>query len=73
MMEKPATNFEDSGKPAWQELRNLFDSSGIDVPPQHVLDELSGMLVWARWGKEMANNKALEDALILAVIDAQQA
>jgi hypothetical protein len=73
MMEEPFSGFHDGGKPAWQEIRELFDGASMEYPPQRVMDELAGMLLWARWGKAAAERKAREDAMIAAVINTQQA
>jgi len=52
-MEKPVSGFDDHGLPAWQEIRRVIDSEAPSLS-QHIRDELAGMLVWARYGKELS-------------------
>lgn len=56
-MEKPVSGFDDTGLPAWQEIRRLIDDEA-PILSQHVRDELAGILLWARYGKKSSEEVA---------------
>lgn len=51
--ELPITGYDDTGLPAWQEISRTLGDDGVNLP-QHIRDELAGMLVWARYAKNIA-------------------
>lgn len=56
-MATPASGFDDTGLPAWQEIRRLIDDEAPNLS-QAVRDELAGMLVWARYGKQLVRESS---------------
>jgi len=53
----PVSSFDDTGLPAWQEIRSIVDGEAPNMS-QHIRDELAGMLVWARYGKQLVSESA---------------
>lgn len=41
----------DTGFPAYQQIIELFSRHGLPEPPVSLCDELSIMLLWARYGE----------------------
>jgi hypothetical protein len=57
MSNRPLTRLRSFGNSAdWQSINHMFANFGLEPPPTRLRDELVGILQWARWGQEVADN-----------------